>query len=365
MRTTTMREPRLLTIAALVLALAATACGSGDGGGPEAMPTVAVRVGPGVRTTLHAYVTGWGYVEPQQKTPTQPPASARIAAPVPGLVTEVLCVEGRKVAPGDLLFRLDTRIADVAVDKARQAIRFAEVVFEREKTMGPGEATSESSYQAAEQALVDARNQLRNAETARDLLSVRAPLAGTVIRVSAGPGDTVDPTRVLAEVVDLDRLVVSARVRSLDAARVRVGLDAEIGIDGEAAGSTVRGTISYPSRVVFVGADIDRADDTVTVRTSISPHAGLRPGQFVRLGIVVEERRDRLTVPEASVVEREGVQEVAVVDGDRAVLRPVKVGMRDGDRVEIEGPDIVEGTTVVVEGAYGLPEDSRIRVIGV
>jgi len=354
----------LLTIAALGLAAVTAACGSGERGETEEQPTVAVRVGSVARTTVRSYVTSWGYVEPQQATRAEPPASARIAALVPGLVAEVHCAEGQRVAKGDLLFQLDTRVADVAVDRARQAVRYAEVNFEREKMMGPGEATSQRSYEQAQQALVDARSQLQNAEAQRELLSVRAPLAATVVRVAVAPGDTVDLTRVLAEVVDLDRLVVSARVRSTDAAKVKAGHVVEMWIEPEEIGAPAPGATLYPSQVVFVGAEVDRATDTVTVRTSVPSNAGFRPGQFVNLRIVVEERRDRLTVPDASIVTRGGSSEIAVVEGDRAVLRPVQVGLRDGGRVEIEGEGIVEGTTVVTEGAYGLPQETRIRVIG-
>jgi hypothetical protein len=42
----------------------------------------------------------------------------------------------------------------------------------------------------------------------------------------------------------------------------------------------------------------------------------------------------------------------------------VKVGLRDGDLVEVEGVGLKEGLTVVTTGAYGLPKETRIRVIG-
>jgi len=45
------------------------------------------------------------------------------------------------------------------------------------------------------------------------------------------------------------------------------------------------------------------------------------------------------------------------------VQRPVKVGLRDGELVEIEGDSLREGMTVVTEGAYGLPKETRVRVL--
>jgi len=357
----------LAGIAAVALAAGAWACGAGPGSADEplAEPTVvAVHVAPIVRATVRGYVTAWGHVEPQQATRAEPPASARIAALVPGLVAGVHCAEGQRVAREALLFQLDTRVADVAVEKARQAVQYAEVVFERQKKLGPGEATSQRNYEEAEQNLVVARNELKNAEAQRELLSVRSPLAGTVVRVAARPGDTVDLSSVLAEVVDLDRLVVSAAVRSADVARVRRGLAAEMWTEREAVGAPSAGATTYPSKVVFVGSEVDSDTDTVTVRTSVGRGSGLRPGQFVNLRIVAEERSGRLTVPVESIVTRDGATWMAIVDGDRAVMRSVTVGLRDGDRVEVEGEGLAEGMTVVADGAYGLPEESQIRVIG-
>lgn len=352
---------------ALGMALLAAGCGIG-GGGTESDPggtEVAVHVAPISRATLHGYVTAWGRVEAEPATQAAPPASARVAAPVPGLLAEVRCAEGERVEKGAVLFQLDSRVADVAVERARRAVDFAERQFERQQTLGPGEGTSQRAYQEAEQNLTLARNELESAQAQRDLLRVRAPLAGTVVRVEARPGDTVDLTNALAEIVDLDRLVVAAAVRSVDIDRVEVGLAAEMWEEEEGEKGTGKrnGRETIPSEVTFVGSAVDPATDVVTVRLRVPADSGLRPGQFVGLRILTEEHRDCLTVPVESVVTREGQSQIAVVEGSRAVMRPVTLGLRDGGRVEVEGDGIEEGMRVVTEGAYGLPPESRIRVI--
>jgi len=364
---------RYRTTIVLVIGVALVAAGlfwrrAAPGGGPEAdqaeAPTVvAVHVAPVRRATRRGYVTAWGRVEPEPATRTRPAASARIAALVPGLVTEVRCVEGQRVAAGAVLFQLDPRVADVAVQQARQAVAYAEQVFERQKALGPGEATSKRLYQEAEQNLAIARDQLKSAETERALLTIATPLAGTVVRVSARPGDTVDLTTVLAEVVDLDRLVVGAEVRSADVPRLKAGQPGEIWTEREAAGAPSAGASTYQGRVVFIGQQVDPGADTVRVRLSVPSGSGLRPGQFVNLRIVAEVHADRLAVPVASIVTRDGVSQIAIVNGDEAAMRDVTVGLRDGDLAEIAGEGLAEGQTVVTD-AYGLPEKSRIQVVG-
>ena len=262
------------------------------------------------------------------------------------------------------LFRLDSRVVDVAVTKATQSLRFAEQVLERQQQLGPGEATSQKLYQEAQQNLVAARNDLANAQMQRALLDVDAPLAGTIIKVNVRPGDAIDLTTVLAEIIDLDRLVVSTVVRSADVARVRAGQPVLLTARGSASDASAPAPDVRRGTVVFIGAAVDDKNDTVPVRVSVPAGAALRPGQFMDARILVEERRDRLAVPVEGLVSEGGSSAIAVVEGDKAVKRPVKAGLREGSLVEVEGEGLKEGMAVVAGGAYGLPKESRIRVVG-
>jgi len=99
----------------------------------------------------------------------------------------------------------------------------------------------------------------------------------------------------------------------------------------------------------------------VTVPTS----SGLSPGQTLRLRVVSEQRSGRLAVPKESVVtDIDGHSVLAIVEGDKAVQRAVKKGVRDGELVEVEGAGLKEGDVVVTVGAYGLPKETRIRIAG-
>src|ERR1035437_189493 len=84
---------------------------------PEKPPItdVPVHVAQITRATLRGYVTAYGTVEPEPAG-ERPAASARVVASVAGVVSQVKCAEGQRVEQGALLFQLDTRAADVAVD---------------------------------------------------------------------------------------------------------------------------------------------------------------------------------------------------------------------------------------------------------
>ncbi len=235
----------------------------------EAATDVAVHVGKIVRTTLYRYVSAYGTVEPEPAMAGKPAAGAFLSSPVGGILAEVRCVEGQAVERGAVLFRLDTRVADVAVFKAKKQLEFAEQTFERQKKLLAADGTSQKSYQEAEQSLSAARSDLAAAQTELSLLEIKAPIAGTLVRLDARLGRPMEPNTVLAEVIDFNRLVVTAQVPSREAARAKTGATR-----GPRSGQRCSGTLA------LVGKDIDPRTDTVVVRVSIPPGAGILPGQI-------------------------------------------------------------------------------------
>lgn len=303
---------------------------------------VPVHVGKITRATLRAYVTAYGTVEAEPPG-ERPAASARVASSVPGVVAAATCVEGQRVEKGAVLFQLDSRASDVAVESARQN-------FERQQKLMQVDGTSQRALQEAGQQLAAARAQ-------QALLVVQSPLSGTLVRANVKPGEAVDLTTVMAEVVDLDRLVVSANVPSAEVSALKVGQLAEVAFDKSA--SPVIGSLTY------IGAQLDAKTGTAPVRAALSANSGVRPGQFVTIRIINEEQKDCLAVPVESVVKNsEGDTVIALLQGDKAVQKPVKAGLRDGGLVEVEAEGLQADMPVVTEGAYGLPKETRVRVLG-
>jgi membrane fusion protein (multidrug efflux system) len=345
-----------LTIAAVIVAILIVLKARASGSGEAAIATdVAVHVGAVRRATLHRYVTAYGYVEPEPAGGGRSPAGALLSPIVGGVLAEIDCVEGQRVTAGAVLFRLDSRMAEVAVQKARQDADFAEQAFKRQQELLPTNGTSQRAYQEAQQQLDAARSDLAAAETALAYLRITAPLSGTVVRLSATVGQFVDPSTVLAEVVNLDRLVVTANVPSREAVGLKAGLPVFLGVDSTAPRGTVR----------IVGRDIDPRTGTYRVQASVPPGSAFTPGQFTDIRIVAEEHPDVLVVPEVSLVTRAGEGSwIMVVQGDSAVRRPVTVGLRDAGLIEVAGAGLGEGTTIVTDDAYSLPEVTKIRIVG-
>jgi membrane fusion protein (multidrug efflux system) len=278
-----------------------TARGEFVSSSPSSSTEVAVHVGAVSLTTLRQYVTAFGTVEPEPGIPGKAPASAKITSPLAGLVAEVKCAEGQPVEKGQVLFTLDRRSLDARIEQARAAL----------------------------------------AQTSQ--LSITAPLAGTVTLVNVRPGEVTDPESPAA-----------------DLPAVKAGQAVEVLASKDAAGMANILTGS----VTFMEDRVDNKTDMGTVDISIPAPAHLRCGQFVRVKIVTDERRDCPAVPSQSLVQNEdGEWVIGLVRGKLAVQIPVVPGLRDGGLVEVQSPAIKAGDRIVTTGAAALSPKSVIRIL--
>ncbi|MBL6987686.1 MAG: efflux RND transporter periplasmic adaptor subunit [Methylobacter sp.] len=338
-------------IALLTACIALSSAVSADE--PEPATEVAVQIGHIIKTTLHRYVLAYGMVEPEPATGGKPAASSKVAAPLMGILTQIHCEEGQPVNKGDLLFELDTRSADALIAKAEVAVEFAQKNFARKQQLNATDNVSRKLYDEAEQLLQNARKDLQSAKTQRALLQIKAPLSGIVAAIHFKVGEAINPNAIVADVIDLDRLDVAIQVPSREAVMLSLEQPVEISADSPV----------QAEKLIFVGPQVNPLTDTVLVRATLNKDSGLRPGQFVNVRIVVDELVDRLAVPIESVVTRDGESVIALVEGDNAKQKVIKAGLRDGKLIEISGEGLQEGTTIVTQGVYGLPPETRIRVL--
>jgi multidrug efflux pump subunit AcrA (membrane-fusion protein) len=302
-----------------------------ESGDEAAIPTVvSVQTGALQRMTLHRYINGYGTVAPAPATADAPAADAPLAAPSAGVVAQVNVAEGQQVKKGDVLMTLNSGTATAD---------YAEQELARQKKLYAEHNTS--------------LKMLQDAETQLALLRVTAPLAGTVVSVNVKPGAAVDASTVVAEVMDLNRLVVKTDVPESEANQLKAGEPVQV-----QAQPPVNTTLS------FVSPTVDTNNATVRVWAAVPPDSGLRAGQFVPLRIVTAVHTNCLAAPDESVVTDEsGHSLISLVNGKQAVQTPVQTGFRENGWVEVEGSGLKAGDTVVTVGAYGLPDKTQIQVV--
>ena len=185
---------------------------------------------------------------------------------------------------------------------------------------------------------------------------IRSPIDGVVTDRPLYPGETPSAGVPLITVMDLSRVTARAHIPQKDAALLKVGGQATIevpGLDKPAEG-----------KVTLVSPALDPNSTTVEVWVQAkNPDQSLKPGTSVRLSMVSETVPDALVVPASAVLTATDGGTTVMVIGYNLHARQlaVKVGIRQDESVQIlEG--LKEGQSVVVAGAYGLPDNSKVSV---
>jgi cobalt-zinc-cadmium efflux system membrane fusion protein len=188
--------------------------------------------------------------------------------------------------------------------------------------------------QAEQQAAADRVRLMGASPGGETLLAVSAPIAGRVTERLATLGETVDPSKPLFTVVNLDSVWVQLAVHQRDLPNVRIGQVVAITPDS-APGRTFAGTVSY------IGDVVDETTRTVKVRAAIQNANGvLKPQTFVRAKIAADVRSRAIAVPREAVQSFEG-KTVVFVQGDHPGEFEAK---------EVQPGDTIGGLTVITSG---------------
>jgi RND family efflux transporter MFP subunit len=158
--------------------------------------------------------------------------------------------------------------------------------------------------------------------------------------------------------MDLSAVIAKAHIPQADAQLLKVGDKGTISVPG--LDTPVEGTVTV------VSPALDPNSTTVEVWLEAkNPKLQLKPGTSVQLSLTAKTVRDALVVPAAAVITAaDGSSAVMVAGSDaRAHQKTVKLGIRQDDDVQIlEG--VGAGDKVVTTGAYGLPDNTKIKVEG-
>ena len=284
-----------------------------------------------------------------------------IAAQVPGAVVELNVKAGDRVQAGQLLMRIDARAADqtaaasnAQVQAARAALDVATREYERQKQLHQKKYISqaaleraESEFKATSAQVAAQMAQAGAARTQTGLHTVRAPYAGVVAEVPVALGDMAMPGRPLLTLYDPAALRVTASVPqslagSVQADAVRV----------ELPGLPTAQQWPRAERVQVLPT-VDAATHTVQVRAELGGGLpGVVPGMFARLWLPVTGSATAgktVTVPRSAIVPRAEMTGVYVQgEGGKPLLRQVRLGRFDGERVEVLS-GVAPGEPVVVD----------------
>src|SRR5580765_1486948 len=324
--------------------------------------------------------------------------NADVRAQVTGYLLRQGYQEGAFVKKGQLLFEIDPRPFQAALDQAEGQLAQAnaalanaqavqgrtELDVNRYVPLAREQAASQQDLDnavqnnmAAKATVATAVAQIKSAEAAVETAKINldftrlvAPIdgiagqaqlqVGALVNPSSGPVtsvSTVDPIKVYftvseSEYLDWNRRFPTETTRQAAGKKLRLEL---IWADG----------LSYPREGTFYFADRQVNQSTGAIRIAgLFPNPGniLRPGGYGKVRTAVRVQKQALLIPQRAVLSLQGGYQVAVVDGENKVsIRPVQLGEQVGTQwIVTEG--LRQGEHVVVEGVQKVRPGMQVKI---
>jgi RND family efflux transporter MFP subunit len=363
-----------LFVLLLVIALAALlyhywGFWKGEQAAQTAPPPPAVTVSKPLVKDMQEWADFTGQFEAREAVEVRPRVS--------GYLESINFVDGQLVKKGDLLFVIEPRPFELALEtaKAQQAqaeaqLQLAQAQLERTAELRKNDYATKETYDervsqvaiatATRDAAIAAVNQ---AQLNLDYTRVTAPVAGRMGRheISVGNlivGGTGGSTTLLTTIVSLDPIWLSFNVsegdgmtykRLVQKGEIKSPRDNAVEVQGQLMDEkewTLKGTID------FVDNQYDRSSGTIRVRAAFAnPNLFITPNQFGRVRVPMSQLHPTLLVPDAAVVTDQSVKMLFAVAPDGTVVpKPVELGPVTDDNLRIIRSGITADDQIIISG---------------
>jgi multidrug efflux system membrane fusion protein len=306
---------------------------------------------------------------------TEAMRTVNLQAKVTGYLSKRGAPDGADVKEGDLLYKIDPRDYQAALDQAKAqvqkdqaALSYSRATQNRSATLVQQGYTSRDQFEQSTSTLGQAQAALaadqaaeRTAENNRAYTEIRAPFPGRIGRSLVHEGTLISAAGTpLNTLVQLDPIYVTFNpaetdVPRLEARRKQEDVTAEVSLTGDTEPR-------YKGKLVFLDNVVDRASGTITARAEVpNPDRALLPGQFVRVRLAIGTMPNALLVPQTAIgVSQTGQYLYTVSPDNKAEQRFVTLGARYGDRVVVTGP-VKEADKVIVGNLQRLSPNTLVQ----
>jgi RND family efflux transporter MFP subunit len=209
---------------------------------------------------------------------------------------------------------------------------------------------------AAMKGLTQAEISVKKAQLDLEKTKIRAPFYGIVTDIKASPGEHVSAGRELFTLVNISKIQVHASVLESEIGKMQVGREVDLKFSAY-PGRVFKGKVSAISPIV--NPEFKTCKVFIDVE---NPKEELKPGMHAEVEIAAEIHKNKLLVPQDSILTRSQRRLLFVVEDGLAKWRYVEIGLENEDFAEIL--DGVEaGEQVIVEGHFTLAHDAHVKII--
>ncbi len=290
---------------------------------------------------------------------TEADRRVEVRAETGGRVVKKVVDKGQRVKAGDIIVRLSMDDREARLKQAKAAVEHRRVAYRASLSLAKSGFVADIKKAEDQASLESARAELAAIELDIQRTEIRAPFDGIVDDLVVEVGDYLQSGRnmsssIVAEVVDLDPIVVVCEVTEKEGGRIRVGNQADVRL---VTGEQARGIVRYVARTASAttrtfSVEIEVANPEATIGEGITAEVGLQLGEILA---------HRVT-PAILTLDDDGVIGVKVIeDGDRVVFRRVAIVGDTPEGVWLAG--LPERVTLITVGQEFVRDGQRVRPV--
>jgi multidrug efflux system membrane fusion protein len=317
-------------------------------------------------------------IDPPPVGHVMPLSTVTIHSQIQGMISEVHFKEGQEVKKGDLLFTIDPRPSQAALDQARAALErdaaqleYARINFAREQKLFDQKLISQDELdtnRASQDALAGTvaadRAAITNALLNLDYCEIRSPVDGRTGGLLAYAGNVVKaPDDILLTINQIHPIYVAFSVPEQYLPQIKKEMRAkapQVTVtfqNMDAAANPPEGELT------FVDNSVDQTTGQIQLRATFSnADSALWPGQFVTVTVKLSELPNAIVVPSQAVQMGQIGQFVYVVKPDQtAEERPVTTGTTYQNETVVQ-KGLAAGEAVVTDGQLRLAPGVKVSI---
>lgn len=310
----------------------------------KATNVVAMEVTPHL---LQEKISLPGYVKPW--------VTLQVVAEVKGTIVSKAVSEGARVKKGEILATIDRRDYANAHASAKAAYEVAVATEKRLRKLFRDKVATQAQIDDIVATVRTSKATMDNAALALERCSIRAPMDGIVDRVHVEPGQFMDVGNPVAKMLDIRRVKVEVGIPESDVDAVRRLERFSVTVEA-LGGKKFEGTRHYLQKTADDFARLYNLEIAVE-----NPDIEILPDMFARVIIVKTEVPEGLAVPLYSLVKRNEMDAVFVLEENMARLKPVELGIQDGWQMQVR-KGIAPGDKVVVVGQRNIEDGETVHI---
>jgi multidrug efflux system membrane fusion protein len=284
-----------------------------------------------------------------------------VQAQVTGVIITRNFQDGSDVKKGDLLFTIDPRPYQAALDQAKAQAELDQVTLKRQEDLRARKVVSQQDYDTAVANAQKSQAATESAQVNLDWCYIKSPINGRVGLRNVDVGNLVGPsTPPLVTILGLDPIYTDFTVAENDLPLVRKYLGGpNIKVQTYLQDGSI---VPRAGDLYFIDNAVQPGSGTVKARgVTPNPDRALWPSEFVRVRFILDTLKNATLVPAQAVQVSQSGPFVFVVKPDNTVdLRPVKPGQRqEGDLTVVES-GVKPDETVVVTGQLTLAPGAKV-----